>query len=149
MGMFSIQAQHCLHEEGTKAYQVWRIGRGNAWVTVHQWGKASALHSGYGHGGEVKVLPFTSPSLAQKDVSKVIHAKSGRGYRNWSVPVDRNVDEKELSEWLRTYFGNERAWLVLKNLDLTATAEVETFEEVKPKPAREEKVDRGPEWGAW
>lgn len=151
MGKFQIQAQHSLHEEGTKSYQVWKIGLGNAWVTVHQWGKAVAVPSGRGVGGEAKVLPFTHASMAVKDVSKVIREKSGRGYRDWSVPIDRTLDEKELSNALRTYFGNERAGLVLKNLDLTATAttEDETFEEVKPKPAKEEKVDRGPEWGVW
>lgn len=149
MGKFQIQAQHSLHEEGTKSYQVWKIGRDDAWVTVHQWGKAAAVPSGHGTGGEIKTLPFTRASMAVKDVSKVIREKSGRGYHDWRVPIDDMVDENDLGKMLRVYFGAARAELVLKNLDLEATTEEETFKEVKPKPAKEEKVDRGPEWGVW
>lgn len=148
---YEIACHYSPHEGGTKAYQLWKVGRGSEWVTVHQWGKLGAVIP-YGPGGEAKVQPYSREGLASKDIAKMVREKSARGYDDWQTKI-RRVGAGSLEKTLNHLFGSTVAAKVRTNLGIatvTPDPELENLDKGPTmSPVKEEKVDRGPEWGVW
>jgi hypothetical protein len=142
-----VQLTYADHEGKTKSYQVWKIGKDDQWVTVHQWGKSSVCTEGDGRGGEIKVQAFSSERAADADVEAIKKKKRANGY-SFLTPVSKGI-EKKVEENLIKVFGGDRAATIMREGKFPSI--MPGWSDPKPeKPKAPEKpVARSEEWGAW
>jgi hypothetical protein len=141
------------HEEGTKAYQLWKLGNNDlGWVTVHQWGKSTAVLEHIGRGGEIKVTKHMTERAADLDFNSMVKKKRGRGY-NFEAQEQELVNEDEFFERIEKLFGRTNAAQIRTTFGDGTDVPVFEDEPEPPKLKKQPKpVDDGPRpegWGTW
>jgi predicted DNA-binding WGR domain protein len=156
--VITIHREYCLHEEGTKFYQVWTIFGsrtgfaldGELICTITQWGKGSGgLPNRKLPDGQHKI--FRDEDEANHVRFGIIREKKKRGYKDWigtTNEVNRSVllNPREFIE--NSVLGVSPA----KAIELLGDLWWETYLPISGSHTVEVEVETEPkheEWGTW
>lgn len=150
MRKLSIEFNHGLHAGGTKSYQVWKIGAGDRWFVIHQWGKAGVCLAGSGHGGQNLTYTYNDESSAAADTRSIMGKKRARGYQfgKWQQhkPGAGRTPHADPQDMLMRVFGAQMAGQIWAHVG--SVLEIGREEEMVTESFTPDSTSHA-DWGSW
>lgn len=153
--MITIERAFCVHEEGTKFYQIYTITSDVPTApafSVNHWGAYStgADITPASHGQNTP-FPANRNRESRERTSKMIASKKKRGYTDWKVSVQQCNTEEAFNDAVKGIF-NGGSSEILHHMQKAIEMDDDFHsgaKKAKKVSAPETPIDRGPLWGEW
>jgi hypothetical protein len=147
---FDIRRKHCVHEGGTKFYQVITVSGNGRSVCMTHWGKYPGNIPTPAQQGESKLETYESLVGAHEDGMGKQREKMRRGYKKWKEDAVSSLEGKPLLSWLATTFGTMKGQEAYTFLTAGALpAAVPDAPVTKKEPAEPKTKTTNTSWGSW